>query len=159
MTRILALDLGTTTGFALIGPGVETSGEWQLKEKRHQSQDIRYVNLSDNVDQVLFEYGIDELWYEAVQRHVSTYSAQVYGGYVATVQAWCNRNGIPFRSAGVGEIKKFATGKGNASKTDMVEYARKIGYDIKASADNEADAIALARYAISTALFGKEATS
>ena len=41
------------------------------------------------------------------------------------------------------EIKKFATGKGNANKEAMIEAAKELGYNPKD--DNEADAIHIYR--------------
>lgn len=49
--------------------------------------------------------------------------------------------GIP-----VGTIKKHATGKGNASKDEMIEAMKARGHS--PADDNEADALALLHYAL-----------
>lgn len=154
MTTILALDLGTATGFALAGPGVFVSGEWKLKERRNQSSEYRYINLRNNLDTLFAAQPFDQIWYEAVHGHKGVDAAHWWGGFRATVQMWCADRGIPFNSAGVGQIKKHATGKGNASKDEMIAAARAYGYNVPDNGDNEADAISLARLALDQMLFG-----
>ena len=59
---------------------------------------------------------------------------------VAVIETFCMDNGINYRAYSASEIKKFATGKGNANKTKMVEAAKeKYGY--MGVNDNEADAL------------------
>jgi hypothetical protein len=53
---------------------------------------------------------------------------------------WCEERGIPYEAVPVGTLKKFWTGKGNASKGEMIEAARERGFE--PASDNEADAIA-----------------
>jgi Holliday junction resolvasome RuvABC endonuclease subunit len=56
------------------------------------------------------------------------------------LKLFCEENKIDYRSFSPPEIKKFATGKGNANKDKMIEAARsKHGY--LGNDDNTADAI------------------
>lgn len=86
------------------------------------------------------------LYFEEVRRHVSTDAAHVYGGFLATLTAWCEHHGIPYQGVPVGTIKKHATGKGNASKDEMMAAVRARGH-VPAD-DDEADALALLHWAI-----------
>lgn len=90
--------------------------------------------------------GVREVYFEEVRRHLGTDAAHIYGGLLATLQAWCEENSIPYRGVPVGTIKKHATGKGNAGKTEMIEAAKSRGFSPKD--DNEADALALLHYAL-----------
>ena len=54
----------------------------------------------------------------------------------------------------VGTIKKHATGKGNASKDEMVASARARGH--APTDDNEADALALLHWAVHQHDLGQE---
>ena len=92
--------------------------------------------------------GIDCLHFEEVRRHVSTDAAHAYGGFLATLTAWCEHHQIPYQGVPVGTIKKHATGKGNASKDEMVASIRARGH--RPADDNEADALALLHWAIET---------
>lgn len=89
---------------------------------------------------------IDCLHFEEVRRHVSTDAAHAYGGFLATLTAWCEHHQIPYQGVPVGTIKKHATGKGNASKEEMVASAQARGH--APTDDNEADALALLHWAI-----------
>ena len=68
--------------------------------------------------------GIDTLHFEEVRRHVSTDAAHAYGGFLATLTAWCEHQRIPYQGVPVGTIKKHATGKGNANKAAVIAAAR-----------------------------------
>ena len=92
--------------------------------------------------------GIHALYFEEVRRHVSTDAAHAYGGFLATLTAWCEHHQIPYQGVPVGTIKKHATGKGNASKDDVLSAMRALGH--APADDNEADALALLRWAIAS---------
>ena len=81
-------------------------------------------------------------------RHVSTDAAQAFGGFLATLTAWCEHHQIPYQGVPVGTIKKHATGKGNASKVEVMTAVRALGHT--PTDDNEADALALLHWAIDT---------
>lgn len=87
---------------------------------------------------------LTQVAFEEVRRHAGTDAAHVYGGLLGTLTAWCEENKIPYEGVPVGTIKKYATGKGNASKEMMIEGVKALGYD--PVDDNEADAIALLRF-------------
>ena len=61
---------------------------------------------------------------------------------------WCELNNIPYTSVPVGTIKKFATGKGNAPKSAMIE-AVYMKWGVVTDSDDEADAVALFQYKLS----------
>ena len=48
----------------------------------------------------------------------------------------------------MGTIKKHATGKGNASKEEVMKAMRELGHPV--TDDNEADALALLHWALDT---------
>jgi len=52
---------------------------------------------------------------EVTMPHKSTRAAQVYGGLVATVTTYCDREGIPCEALHVEAIKRHATGRGKHS--------------------------------------------
>lgn len=138
----LALDLGTTTGFAWRNAnGVIISGTWSLKPGKYDGGGIRGARFLQHLNHMNADGFIKHVVYEAVRRHVGTDAAHVYGGLMMTLQTWCENNQIPYEGVAVGTIKKFFTGRGNASKNEMIAKAREIGYS--PVDDNEADAIAL----------------
>ena len=89
---------------------------------------------------------IDTVYFEEVRRHVGVDAAHAYGGFLATLTAWCEHHNIPYQGVPVGTIKKHATGKGNASKDEMIASVQFRGHT--PVDDNEADALALLHWAL-----------
>ena len=147
---ILALDLGTTTGWATRGfDGLITSGTASFRPGRFDGGGMRYLRFTNWLSEIDRLSGpITAIWFEEVRRHAGTDAAHVYGGLMATLTAWAELRGVPYQGVPVGTIKRHATGKGNAPKEAMIAAARGRGFS--PVDDNEADAIALLLWAIET---------
>lgn len=146
---ILALDLGTTTGWAcrqMTGPVVH--GWSSFKPGRYEGGGMRYLRFKQRLTDLKSTLGgeIHAVYFEEVRRHASTDSAHVYGGLLATLTAWCEHHKIPYCGVPVGTIKKHATGKGNASKEDIIKAMQVLGHPV--TDDNEADALALLHWSL-----------
>jgi len=147
MTAILALDLGTQTGWAISKDGQIVSGSKSFKIKIGDGAGIRYLRFRRWLDSLRKEHGIiNEVYFEDVRRHEGTQAAHVYGAFKGVLMMWCEEWMIPYQGVPVGTIKLFATGKGNANKEMMIDAAGNGGYDV--ADDNQADAIHLLCYAI-----------
>ena len=147
---ILALDLGTSTGWALrSAEGLITSGTASFRPGRYDGGGMRYLRFTNWLTEIDRLSGpIAAIWFEEVRRHVGTDAAHLYGGFLATLTAWCEREGVAYQGVPVGTIKRFATGKGNAGKDAVVAAVRARGFS--PADDNEADAIAILLWAIET---------
>ncbi|MBU3748789.1 MAG: hypothetical protein FGM36_16180, partial [Burkholderiaceae bacterium] len=90
-TTILALDLGTTTGWALRGSdGHITSGSESFRPQRFEGGGMRFLRFKRWLTEIKQSCAsIDCLHFEEVRRHVSTDAAHAYGGFLATLTAWC----------------------------------------------------------------------
>jgi len=146
-TTILALDLGTTTGWALrSSDGAITSGSESFRPQRFEGGGMRFLRFKRWLAELKdMAGGIDALHFEEVRRHVSTDAAHAYGGFLATLTAWCEYHQIPYQGVSVGTIKKHATGKGNAGKDLVIAAMTALGH--APADDNEADALALLHWA------------
>jgi len=147
---VLALDLGTTTGWALRGQdGGITSGTISFKPSRFEGGGMRYLRFRRWLAEIAsLSGGLTRIPFEEVRRHVSTDSSHAYGGFLATLTAWCEQEAIPYEGVPVGTIKRYATGRGNADKAAMIAAIQARGF--RPSDDNEADAIALLLWATDT---------
>ena len=147
---VLALDLGTTTGWALHGAdGLITSGTVSFRPSRFDGGGMRYLRFTNWLGELDRLSGpIAAVWFEEVRRHAGTDAAHVYGGLMATLTAWAELRGVPYEGVPVGTIKRYATGKGNADKEAMIAAARARGFT--PADDNEADAIAILFWALET---------
>ena len=143
----IALDLGTTTGWA-VGKHPKQhcqSGTENFKPTRYQSHGQRYVEFKNFLVKINSKYNLSYCYYEEVRRHIGTDAAHIYGGYVATLQSWCIENNIEYAGTPVGTIKKHITGKGNAGKDEVIT-AVKQNLNLFPKDHNEADAISLCDY-------------
>lgn len=147
---ILALDLGTTTGWAIRSKDGElTSGTVSFRPSRYEGGGIRYLRFRTWLNDITHYVGaIGTVYFEEVRRHAGTDAAHVYGGLLATLTAWCEQDEIAYQGVPVGTIKRFATGKGNADKAAMIAAIRARGFN--PSGDNEADALAILLWANET---------
>jgi len=144
------LDLGTTTGWALRGlDGTICSSSEAFKPQRFEGGGMRYLRFKRWLTEIKQSCdGIDAVFFEEVRRHAGVDAAHAYGGFMAHLTAWCEHHKIPYQGVPVGTIKKHATGKGNASKDEMVGAMRQRGF--QPGDDNEADALAILLWAIET---------
>ena len=150
ITSILALDLGSTTGWAVRNSRCRIlHGTAEFRPSRYEGGGMRYLRFGKWLDQTLeITGGIDAVYFEEVRRHIGTDAAHVFGGLLATLTAWCEERAIPYQGVPVGTWKRHACGKGNASKEDVIAAMRKLGFE--PVDDNEADAIAILLWAIET---------
>lgn len=145
---VLALDLGTTTGWALMGrDGSIVSDTESFKPHRFEGGGMRFLRFKRWLTEVKQSTdGIDAVYFEEVRRHLGVDAAHAYGGFMAHLTAWCEHHQIPYQGVPVGTIKKSATGKGNAGKDEMIAAMKSRGHS--PADDNEADALALLHYVI-----------
>ena len=159
---ILALDLGTTTGWALRSAnGPVAHGFVSFKSQRYEGGGMRYLRFGRWLADMLALSGqqsgsqtgsqtnltgIGAIYFEEVRRHLGVDAAHVYGGLLATLTAWCEHHQIPYQGVPVGTIKRHATGKGNAGKAEVIAAMKALGHPV--SDDNEADALALLHWAL-----------
>ncbi len=142
-TRLAGIDLGTRCGISFADV-LHTPqqvlhvvmGQWDLSLGPYDSGPLRHVRLKHFL-QVLAP---DFVAYEEVKFDPPTNlpvgvalarvsaSAEFLGGLKTTLALWCEEHMVPAKGYAITEIKKYATGKGNASKVDMIEAANaKLG--------------------------------
>jgi Holliday junction resolvasome RuvABC endonuclease subunit len=145
---ILALDLGTTTGWACRPlDGTITHGWVSLKPGRFEGGGMRFLRFKQWLSQIKGQVGeIQAVYFEEVRRHQGVDAAHVYGGLMATLTAWCEHHKIPYQGVPVGTIKLHATGKGNAGKGEVIRAMQLHGHPV--TDDNEADALAILHWAL-----------
>ena len=156
--RILALDLGTKTGWVLDAGFIE-HGIQIFDVKRGESPGFRYLRfnrwLEELVLTTILNHGkkkepviqprVDLVVYEQTH-HRGGAATEVAAGFATRVQEFCARYKIEHAAVHSKTLKKFATGKGNADKSAMIEAARqKLGY--QGNSDDEADALWLWQFA------------
>jgi hypothetical protein len=155
---ILCLDLGTKTGWALLDDGTTFSGTMSFKPGRFEGGGMRYLRFRQWLGELLASTAIgrasktgpaiDAIYFEEVRAHAGTDAAHTYGGFLATLGAFCEQHGIAYQGVPVGTIKRHITGRGNADKAAVIAAVRARGFHPKD--DNEADALAILLWASET---------
>lgn len=146
--KILALDLGTKTGWATNAPSVimhgtrtfdgEISGWKYLAFKRWLDVEIERLEIQHIVYEETFSMG--------------AYAARVLHGFLAILQYvyaehYSTEQRFTIQKVHPGTLKKFATGNGHAKKPQMMEACYKKFHYMPAD-DNECDAIWLLEFSI-----------
>ena len=162
----LGLDLGTNCGYAysIIRPDGTWDfqpwymGLWDLSTGRYDSGNLGFLRLRCFLTRVCPDIVfMEEVRYtpaEAVNRYNAARivaraatSAELLGAFKQTVSLWCNDHDVHCAGIPIGTIKKRATGRGNANKTQMIEACNEefqTNFDVEGyettGVDNIADA-------------------
>lgn len=133
--KILALDPATKCGWA---HSDGDSGTWDLSTKRDESAGMRLVRFKSHLAASM---PFDVIYFEAA-RHAApkmqgalVVQAEIQG----VLKEFCESRGIEYHGVSPSQVKKIATGKGNAPKPAVVAAAKRKWPDF-AGDDNEADA-------------------
>lgn len=137
--RILAIDPATNCGWAH-SSGV--SGTWDLSVRRDESTGMRLIRFRGKLNEFCGE-GLDLVVFEAARNCAPKMQGAlvIQSEIQGVLKTWCHDNGVEFRGYSPTEIKKHATGKGNANKQAMIEAAEKRWPDARIVDDNQADAL------------------
>lgn len=148
MIKILALDVATKTGWKTS----TASGSWDFKVKRGESEGMKLIRFKSKVREMMLLEDIKVVAYErAAGLHKASIIAQ--SEMIGVLKDLCIELGVEYAAYSAKEIKKFATGNGNAGKPLMVSKAIELGFNPED--DNEADAIHIYRYACNE-LYGEQ---
>lgn len=148
--KILAIDPGATTGWAHSdGP----FGTWDLSVRRDESGGMPLLRLTGKLFDVFKSSGIDLIVFEAA-RHAMR--MKIGGKVINTevtlvkhaeiqgvIKTWCGQQGVEYRGYSPAEIKKFATGKGNSNKAEVIRAAMRVTGSLRTLNEHEADAICI----------------
>ena len=135
--NILALDIATNTGWKT----KTASGVWNLKPNRGESEGMRVVRFKSKVRELIKMEEINLVSYErpaGFHKSSIMVASEMVGAFLKDL---CIEIGVEYACYSATEIKKFATGKGNANKEAMIKAAIVLGFTPQD--DNEADAIHL----------------
>jgi len=145
---VLALDLGTSTGWALARPGRETVFGTQLFKPSGAHAGAPYLALrnflhstkatqdraDDPIHHIAFERPFGLKWKNAN-------AGEMQIGLRATLLCWACHHQIRCTGLTVEGLKRQFTGNAKADKAAMIARARELGHDVET--DHEADAIAV----------------
>ena len=143
--RVLALDLGRRTGWAIGEDGARVdSGVHELyaenKPSRVWTDGERFREFFKFLVRTYTKFEYDVIAFEQVSGGTKGRQTQLYNGFRAVVAFYSERWGMPCFPVAVGSAKKALTGSGKASKEDMVHAANRM-FGVGCFSDDEADAL------------------
>lgn len=137
--EILALDVATTTGFALRCGGRIESGTVNFAPKRGESSGMRFVRFRVWLTEMIRTHAPRFVAFERAHMRGGA-ATEVLVGMQTRVQEIAAEFGLEYVTVETNVLKKFATGKGTADKAAMMAtvtpHLGRTPVD-----DNEADAV------------------
>lgn len=150
--NILALDLGTKTGFALRRrDGSTRHGTEVFTPRKSWSEGQKWARYRAWLAGVIHDEQIHRVVYEQVIRHESKGrplwdAAHAYGAFEAITHMVCDGFNIQAHGVNLATVKKSFTGSGRAKKEDMMLQAKARGFTVVD--DNNADALGILHWAV-----------
>lgn len=149
--NILALDLGTKTGFALRRrDGCIAHGTEEFTPRASWAPGQKWQRFRSWLSTTITENNVTQIAFEDVKRHGpgQVLAAHAYGGFRAMLEMVADQHRVTLIPFGVGQIKKHWTGSGVAKKDAMIQQAKARGFRVLD--DNNADALAILHLAIAS---------
>ena len=149
--NILFLDCALSTGFASLWKGVVESGSVKITLERGESSGMRFLRFRRWLMEMLVNSQGEALYdlvaYEQ-SHHRGGPATHLAENWIGRVEEECARLGIQYTSVHTGMLKRHASGRGNASKEEMVEAARLRWPDQVVESEDQADALCGLAWAI-----------
>lgn len=147
-SNVLALDLGTHCGWAVAKR--DGAMEYGTESFHRVTGGAKWAEFRAWLSSTIKRHGVEVLYFEDVKAHGpgQVIAAHVYGGFLAMAQMVCHQHNVRMVGVGVGTVKKAFTGKGNATKQQMIARAFELGFRLAKDADDTADAIAILSYGV-----------
>lgn len=135
---ILALDLGTTTGWALHdGRDVAESGAWRLPKADPAAA---YLELGDKLLHLYKRRSVNLIAYESVpaQAHAGGDAAHRWGGFEAIVLFGCARFQVQYLRVGIATWKRAAGLRAGTGPAEAIAAAQRRWPGVEFAAEDEA---------------------
>ncbi len=90
---------------------------------------MKLIKMKASIHEIVQAEGIDLIVYEKPSgRHFN--GLRSHANFEGVIVSYCEDNKLDYKDYSASEIKKFATGKGNAGKPEMIKScAEKYGLD------------------------------
>lgn len=148
--RIVALDLGTQTACVVRDPPEPlVTMAWDMRVLAGESTGMRFLRFRRRLSAVL-DGSADLVAYERPGHFKSIAANAVMWGLVSILEEECERRGANLCPVRPSQLKRHATGRGNANKDSMLTAAQKVWPALGVTDHNLADALFVARWAEET---------
>jgi Holliday junction resolvasome RuvABC endonuclease subunit len=144
--KIIAFDLGSNLALAHNNRCYAPFGWWGHLECSGDRRQRAATALAwfDEMLEAAKEHGIEVVIYERPFAR-GAHATRALWGLAGILEAVAMKHGFTAMDCGVRELKKWATGNGNACKADMIAAAKRMGYT--GDNEHEADSFCLLKWA------------
>jgi len=149
-SKIIGIDLSlTSTGVCTYNEGVYNTFAIKTKLKGH----LRYDHILSTIQEVLSDLEPEIAFIEGASYNSKSSSLDwIYGLSMLVRHNLCYRLGIPYKLIPPATLKKWATGKGNATKEKMIETCNEnYGTSFTLKDNDMCDAYLLVRWGLNNA--------
>lgn len=141
---ILAVDIATVCGYALLKEdNTIESGTVSFKRKSTQSNGMQFLLFENWIEEKIKTHKVKYVFYENSTRFFR--AAKSHANFEGILLKLSAQYSLEYDSVTATQLKKYATGKGNCKKLDMVIAAIDI-FNIFIEDDNHADALFILDY-------------
>jgi Holliday junction resolvasome RuvABC endonuclease subunit len=136
--NILAIDPAVRLGWAV---STDLYGVENFTPKSGESSGFKLIKFKSFLLKILETEKIDLVVYERAGGRFKN-DIMSHAKFIAVIEIVCIEKKVEYRAYSSGEIKSFATGKGNSGKPEMIKAAVRM-YKKPIKDDNIADALHL----------------
>lgn len=141
--RFVGIDLSTKTGLVILDESGNVLTDVEITSRKKDDPE-RMIELTKEIMSYIEDEDI--IYIEGFSYGSRGRGVSFQFGFGYSVRTALMKDGIEYTIVAPGQLKKFATGKGNTSKDNMIlPIYRRWGYESKS--DNIRDAYVLARIA------------
>lgn len=144
--RILAIDPATKTGWK----SPTASGVIDFKLRSNESKGMKLIKFRSYIKDLIINDEIDLVVYEKPGGRFFN-GVRSHANFEGVLIELCEGLKVQYKDYSASEIKRFATGKGNANKQMMIDTAKQF-FEENVIDDNHADALWLFELAKETLL-------
>jgi len=150
-TGILALDIGTATGWAWASQSKMDYGLQSFPKRTGEHQGHRFRRMISFMAGDLAETipgGIQAIYFEDVMFHASQDARHLYFGFRACIEMLCAKHDWACSPVSVPQWQKHLTGCGKPGKERILECVQRIGYNISPKQQDIADALGILKFGL-----------
>ena len=147
--KILSIDQGTKTGWAAKYDNHEESGVEDFSVRSGESAGMKFIKFNAWLKGMVNTINPDIIVFEQ-PHHRGGAATRVSVGFSTRIEEMATVYKTNYKMVNSSTVKKFATGKGNAGKPEMIKRAKALFPDLEIIDDNHADALLILEWAKAT---------
>jgi crossover junction endodeoxyribonuclease RuvC len=143
---ILGIDPANITGWAIIDGDEITCGTWRLVVSSEEHPGDRLSRFVEQLRTIYCQTGFEIISIEDSGFSSNNKTTVTMHEHLIGMATWfASQKSIRVIKCNISSVKKFISGKGNAEKYEVIAAVNRH-YGLRISDNNEADAIAIAKY-------------